>query len=320
MKPLLILFALFFQLTAYAQLPELYGEIFEHQSVIVDAVNRGATWMKISEKEKEDEPSSSSIVVMSPQKIESITRYENTGSKINTTSNEYNAEGQLIYSTTVSPKEKELAKVAIAYDHLGNPISRVDTERGKIIEKQRTWYNAEGNIREHIQYKEGGNLILNQWYYDYTPSGELWHTYLLDAKKDTLTVWTYACNKSGRLNRAKNEVEICRWTDKDRFGNTLVFEKRITKKSVRTLKEMFTPEGLKIASVLYDAKEQILERYSFEYVNGLLVETVKHEPNDNDGFIWKETRDYHENGDLYNVINYDSRNEPTRFIRYEYQY
>ena len=303
-----------------AQVPELYGPIFDHQNVMFDALAKGGTWMKISEKTKEDEPSSTSIVVMGSNQINSVTRFANTGKKINTTTNEYNAEGQLISSTTVSPSEKELKKSTIAYNHIGFPISRVDYEKGKVVEKQNTWYNAQEQLREHIQYKEGGNLINYRWLYDYKDNGELWHTYLCDAKNDTITVWTYACNRAGKLVRAKNETEICQWEELDKYGNTLKFEKRISKSDVTTRKDIYNPEQLKIASILYDKYERIIERFSYEYVNGLLIESIKHEPDDNDGIISRQTRDYTEEGDLYNVINYNSKNEPVKFVRYEYQF
>lgn len=320
MKKLKLALLLFVATSLQAQVPELYGPIFDHQNIMFDALAKGATWMKISEKEKEDEPSSSSIVVLGENQIESVTRFASNGNKINTTTNEYNAEGQLIKSTTVSPAEKELKRSEIAYNHLGSPINRVDYVKGKVVEKQNTWYNAEGQINEHVQYQEGGNLIQYRWKYDYKENDDLWHTYLCNAKNDTITVWTYACNKAGKLVRAKNETEICQWEEKDRKGNTLRFEKRISKSEVSTKKEVFNHDNLKIASIVYNAYERIIERYSYEYVNGLLVEWINHEPGDNDGIIARQTRDYTDAGDLYNVVSYDNKNEPVKYVRYEYQF
>ncbi len=142
----------------------------------------------------------------------------------------------------------------------------------------------------------------------------------MNPKNDTVSVWTYDCNKNGRLKRAKNETEICIWDEKDRFGNTLKFEKRISKSEVTLRKVIIDPNNLKTASVLYNEKERVIERFSYDYVNGLLVEKVNHQPNDNDGIINKETRDYTEEGNLYNKVFYNSKDEPTEFLRYEYQF
>ncbi len=156
---LLIVTVLTFSYQSFAQLPELYGPIFEHQDEILDALSKGATWMKISEKSKEDEPSSNSIVEMENNEIKTITRFAANGNKINTTVNEYSAEGHLTKSTTVSPNEKELARVEIAYNHNGLPISRVDYEKGDIVKKQTTWYNAGEQQEKHIEMSAGGNLV-----------------------------------------------------------------------------------------------------------------------------------------------------------------
>lgn len=319
MKYLLLAIQILLVNIAQAQTPELYGPIFEHQNVMISALSKGATWMKISEKEKEDEPSSSSIVAFSANQIESVTRFASNGNKINTTTNEYNSEGQLILSTTVSPSEKELKRSQISYNHFGLPISRLDYEKGKLIKKQTTWYNAQGQIQEHIQYKEGGSLIEHKWRFDYKQNDDLWHTYLCNSTNDTISVWTYACNKAGKLVRAKRETEICNWEEKDRHGNTLQFEKRISKSEVTKRKDVYNPEKLKTASILYNEVERIIERISYEYVSGLMTEFIKHEPNDNDGIIERQTRDYSEDGDLYNVITYNNKNNPIKFVRYESQ-
>jgi hypothetical protein len=187
----------------------------------------------------------------------------------------YSSENKILSEKFIRGKDKEIKKINMSYDTLGNTVGEEYFKKGELKAKTISKFDSTRVLVSYF-YKNGSPDFKRKWIYTYYPDKSKKSSVIYKADGKVKYTWNYECKPEGALqSKHKDTTDICKKEETDSLGNKVVTTRRFNEKGkAYKVISTFNKENKVIKYVAYDSKDMISYSYKYDPKSLHMLETI----------------------------------------------